>query len=148
MLQRNSTTASSAWVAQAGRATHAKGCLGVRELCKGQDTPERQQRLPCVHRGVRRGAAGENSKRLQNEKASEIPVLHQSESGTATQIWPGALNQTPRAANIPRHHTGHQNRAQFKGENRWQRKSPYKMMAKSRTSQKGAEEIKRNDKCD
>lgn len=144
--QRNSTTASSAWVAQAGNATHAKGCLGARELCKGQDTPERQQ---SMHRGMRRGAVGENSKLLQNKQVSEIPMLHWSESGTATQIWPGDLHQLPQNCKISsQHHTGHQNRAQFKGESRWQRKSPYTMMVRNGKSQKGAGEIKTNDKCD
>lgn len=145
-LFRNSTIASSAWVAQAGSATRAKGCLGVRELCKGQDTPERQQ---SVHRGMRRGALWENSRLLENKKVSEIPMLHWRESGTATQICPGDLHQPPQNYKTsPQHHTGHQNRAQFKGENRWQRKSPYKKMVRNRTSQKGAGEIKTNDKCD
>lgn len=93
-------------MAQAGSATHAKGCLGTRELCSGQDTPDRQQKHPCVHRGMRRGAVGENSRRLQNKKVSDIPVLHRSESESATQVWPGYLHQPPKAAKHPPATTG------------------------------------------
>lgn len=65
-------------------------------------------------------------------------LLHRS--GQVTYINP------PKTAKY--RHTGHQNRAQFKGESRWQRKSPYTMMVRNGKSQKGAGEIKTNDKCD
>lgn len=65
-------------------------------------------------------------------------LLHRS--GQATYTNPPQSCKTS-----PQHHMGHQNRAQFKGESRWQRKSSYKMMVRKGTSQKGAAEIKTND---
>lgn len=121
------------WLRLGVPAKPSWGCLGVRELCNGQHTPGRWQRHPCVHRGMTRGAGGENSKRLQNKTVSKIPVLHWSESGIATQVWPGYLHQHPPSCKTsPQHHTGHQNRAQFKGENKcdWKRRRTIKSISR------------------
>lgn len=136
---------------------HAKGCLDMSELSATGRTnlTGRRYMTMCSREGEEvqrekkaRGCETRKYLKFLCSTGASQGFLRGSGMGYRHRTLVSAANPLQAIAVSCKtsrcYQTWHHDRAQFQGENGWQKKSPYKMVARSGTKQKVAEEMTTN----